>query len=173
MILGHESVQILHLGRFAMTTRRFRQADLDEVETIAWLLDNSIPIPGTGRRIGIDAIVGFVPGLGDVVSGAIGLLVVARGAALGLPRVVIARMLVNTLLDFLIGSIPVIGDAFDLWFKANARNVGLMRAYLGDQDRSTAPEWAFFAVLAGTLVLVAGGMVWLIGAIIGELLRLI
>ena len=156
-----------------MTTRRFRQADLDEVELIAWLLDNSIPIPGTGRRIGIDAIVGFVPGLGDVVSGAIGLIVVARGAALGLPRVVIARMLVNTLLDFLIGSIPVIGDAFDLWFKANARNVGLMRTYLGDRDRSTAPEWAFFAILAGVLVVVAAGMVWLIGAIIGELLRLI
>ena len=156
-----------------MTTRRFRQADLDQVELIAWLLDNSIPIPGTGRRIGIDAIVGFVPGLGDVVSGAIGLIVVARGAALGLPRVVIARMLVNTLLDFLIGSIPVLGDAFDLWFKANARNVGLMRTYLGDRDRSTAPEWAFFAILAGVLVVAAAGMVWLIGAIIGELLRLI
>jgi hypothetical protein len=155
-----------------MTTRRFRQADLDQVELIAWLLDNSIPIPGTGRRIGIDAIVGFVPGLGDVVSGAIGLIVVARGAALGLPRVVIARMLVNTLLDFLIGSIPVIGDAFDLWFKANARNVALMRIYLGDRDRSTAPEWAFFAILAGALVLLAAGLVWLIGAIIGELLRL-
>jgi Domain of unknown function (DUF4112) len=156
-----------------MTTRRYRRADLDEVELIAWLLDNSIPIPGTGRRIGIDAIVGFLPGLGDVVSGAVGLLVVARGAALGVPRVVIARMLVNTLLDFLIGSIPLIGDAFDLWFKANARNVALMRAYLADRDRSTAPEWAFFAILAGALVLVAGGVIWLIGAIIGELVRLI
>jgi hypothetical protein len=156
-----------------MTTRRYRRADLDEVELIAWLLDNSIPIPGTGRRIGIDAIVGFLPGLGDVVSGAVGLLVVARGAALGVPRVVIARMLVNTLLDFLIGSIPLIGDAFDLWFKANARNVALMRAFLADRDRSTAPEWAFFAILAGALVLVAGGVIWLIGAIIGELVRLI
>jgi hypothetical protein len=160
------------MGR-AMTTRRFRQADLEEVETIAWLLDNSIPVPGTGRRIGVDAIVGFVPGLGDVLSGLVAVLIVARAAALGLPRVVVARMLFNVALDFVIGAIPVAGDAFDLWFKANARNVGLMRAYLGDRDRSTAPEWAFFAVVVAGMVIVAGFVFWLIASLVGELLRLL
>jgi hypothetical protein len=156
-----------------MTTRRFRQADLDEVETIAWLLDNSIPVPGTGRRIGIDAIIGFVPGLGDMLSGLVAVLIVARAAALGLPRIVVARMLFNVALDFVIGAIPVAGDAFDLWFKANARNVGLMRSYLGDRDRSTAPQWAFFAAVLAVVVIVAGLVFWLIGWFLGELVRLL
>jgi hypothetical protein len=155
-----------------MTTRRFRQADLDEVETIAWLLDNSIPVPGTGRRIGIDAIVGIVPGLGDMVSGLVAVLIVARAAALGLPRVVVARMLFNVALDFVIGAVPVAGDAFDLWFKANARNVALMRTYLGDRDRSTAPQWAFFAVVLVAVVIIAGLVFWLIASLVGELFRL-
>jgi hypothetical protein len=154
-----------------MTTRRFRQADLDEVETIAWLLDNSIPVPGTGRRIGIDAIIGFVPGLGDMLSGLVAVLIVARAAALGLPRIVVARMLFNVALDFVIGAIPVAGDAFDLWFKANARNVGLMRSYLGDRDRSTAPQWAFFAAVLAAVVIVAGLVFWLIAWFLGELVR--
>jgi hypothetical protein len=154
-----------------MTTRRFRQADLDEVETIAWLLDNSIPVPGTGRRIGIDAIIGFVPGLGDMLSGLVAVLIVARAAALGLPRIVVARMLFNVALDFVVGAIPVAGDAFDLWFKANARNVGLMRSYLGDRDQSTAPQWAFFAAVLAAVVIVAGLVFWLIAWFLGELVR--
>ncbi|HEX6127992.1 MAG TPA: DUF4112 domain-containing protein, partial [Candidatus Limnocylindria bacterium] len=66
-----------------------------DVEALAWLLDNSIPIPGTGRRIGLDALVGLVPGLGDVLSGGLGLVVVLRGAQLGVPGIVLARMLAN------------------------------------------------------------------------------
>jgi hypothetical protein len=155
-----------------MTTQRFRQADLDEVETIAWLLDNSIPIPGTGRRVGVDAIIGFVPGLGDLLSGLIGVAVVARGAALGLPRIVVARMLFNVAVDFVIGAIPVAGDAFDLWFKSNARNVALMREYLGDRDRSTAPQWTFFASIVAGLTMLAVAVVWLIAQLVGELARL-
>jgi hypothetical protein len=94
-----------------------RSRALAEVSALAWLLDNSIPVPGMGgRRFGIDAIIGLVPGVGDLVSGAIGLVVVWRGSRMGLPRVVVARMLLNTLLDLVIGAIPVLGDAFDLWF---------------------------------------------------------
>jgi hypothetical protein len=155
-----------------MATHRFRQADLDEVETIAWLLDNSIPIPGTGRRVGVDAIIGFVPGLGDLLSGLIGVAVVARGAALGLPRIVVARMLFNVAVDFVVGAIPVAGDAFDLWFKSNARNVALMRDYLGDRDRSTAPQWTFFGVIVAGLAMLAVAVVWLIAQLVGELARL-
>jgi Domain of unknown function (DUF4112) len=156
-----------------MTTRRFRQADLDEVETIAWLLDNSIPVPGTGRRIGVDAIIGFVPAIGDMLSGLVGVLIVARAAALGLPRIVVARMLFNVALDFVIGAIPVAGDAFDLWFKANARNVGLMRTYLGDRDHSTASQWTFFAAVLVALAIVAAFVFWLIASLVGEVIRLL
>ncbi|HET6744412.1 MAG TPA: DUF4112 domain-containing protein [Candidatus Limnocylindria bacterium] len=140
-----------------------------DAELLAWLLDNSIPIPGTGRRIGLDAVIGFVPGLGDVLSGGIGLLVVLRGVQRGLPTIVVARMLANVGLDFVVGSIPVIGDAFDLWYKSNSRNVALLRRYSERPGASTAAQWAFFAGLLAAIGLVALGFVWLIWSLIGAL----
>lgn len=146
-----------------------RAASPADVEALAWLLDNSIPIPGTGRRIGLDALVGLIPGLGDVLSGGLGLVVVLRGAQLGLPGVVLARMLANVAIDFVIGSIPLIGDAFDLWFKANMRNVGLIRRHALAPQSSTAGSWAFFGLLLGAVVLLAIGAVWLIWALLGAI----
>ena len=85
-----------------MTQSLTRRTDTatTEVELLAWLLDNSIPIPGTGRRIGLDALIGLIPGAGDIVSGGLGLLVVFRAAQRGLPTIVLARMLVNLALDY-------------------------------------------------------------------------
>ncbi len=136
---------------------------LAEVETLAWLLDNSIPVPGTGgRRFGIDAVIGFVPVVGDLVSGGIGLFVVWRGARLGLPRVVVARMLANSAIDLAVGSIPIAGDAFDLWFKANTRNLGLMRRHLEQPDLSTRNEWLVLLGLIGAVALILGFIGWLL-----------
>ena len=140
-----------------------------DVELIAWLLDNSIPVPGTGRRIGLDAIVGLVPGLGDLLSGGLGLLIVARAAQRRLPNVVVARMLTNVALDFVIGSVPVLGDAFDLWYKSNARNVALLRRYADDPRSSTAAQWAFFVGLLVAIVAVAGLVTWLIWSVLAAL----
>jgi Domain of unknown function (DUF4112) len=140
-----------------------------DLEALAWLLDNSIPIPGTGRRIGLDAIIGLVPWLGDLVSGGLGLVVVARAAQLGLPPIVLARMLANVAIDFAIGAIPFLGDAFDLWFKSNARNIGLVRRYTVEPGSSTAAQWAFFAAIALGLLLMVIGVVWLVGAFFGAL----
>jgi len=140
-----------------------RSRALAEVETLAWLLDNSIPVPGTGgRRFGLDAVIGFVPVVGDLVSGGIGLFVVWRGARLGLPRVVVARMLVNSAIDLAVGSIPVIGDAFDLWFKANTRNLGLMRRHLEHPELATRNEWLVLLALVGVVALVVALVGWLL-----------
>lgn len=140
-----------------------------DVEALAWLLDNSIPIPGTQRRIGLDAVVGLVPGLGDLLSGGIGLFVVLRGAQLGVPRVVLARMLVNVAIDFVIGAIPLVGDAFDLWFKAHMRNVALIRRHSASPDASTAGSWAFFGALLIAVVLLAVSVVWLFARLLGAI----
>jgi hypothetical protein len=147
-----------------------RGAAAADMEALAWLLDNSIPIPGTGRRIGLDALVGLVPGLGDVLSGGLGLLVVVRAAQLGVPGVVLARMLANVALDFAIGSIPVIGDAFDLWFKANARNVALVRRSIAAPGAATAGSWALVGAVAAALVLLAAGGVWLLAEVLGTVI---
>jgi hypothetical protein len=160
-----------------MTRTLVRQSDLTrrtdsataEVELLAWLLDNSIPIPGTGRRIGLDALIGLIPGAGDLVSGGLGLLVVVRAAQRGLPTVVLARMLANVALDFAIGSIPVIGDLFDLWFKSSVRNVGLMRRYVTEPGASTRGQWLFFAGILATVGLAAFAFVWLIWTLLGAI----
>ena len=158
------------MDRSLSRTRGRAAASASDVETLAWLLDNSIPIPGTGRRIGLDAVVGLVPGLGDVLSGGIGLFVVLRGAQLGVPGVVLARMLANVAVDFVIGAIPLLGDAFDLWFKANARNVALIRRYTAAPEASTAGSWAFFGGIALAVVLVAAGVLWLLARLFGAIL---
>ena len=148
-----------------------RARSLAEVEALAWLLDNSIPVPGTGgRRFGVDAIIGIIPGVGDVVSGIVGLLVVWRGSRMGLSRIVVARMLLNALLDIAIGAIPIIGDAFDLWFKASTRNLALMRRHLERPDISTREDWTAVLVVVGLAVAVIGAILWLIVAVIGAII---
>jgi len=140
-----------------------------EVELLAWLLDNSIPIPGTGRRIGLDALIGLIPGAGDIVSGGLGLLVVLRAAQRGLPTIVLARMLVNVALDFSIGAIPILGDIFDMWFKSSVRNVGLMRRYTATPDASTAGQWLFLGGILATLGLAAFAFVWVVWSLLGAI----
>ena len=148
-----------------------RARSLAEIEMLAWLLDNSIPVPGTGgRRFGIDAIIGLVPGIGDLASGALGLLVVWRGSRMGLPRIVVGRMLLNTLLDVAIGAIPLLGDAFDLWFKASTRNLNLMRRHLERPDTSTREDWTAVMLMVGVVVAVILAIGWLIVAVIAAVL---
>jgi hypothetical protein len=156
-----------------LVTRRDTQRDADrrrearvQIEQLAWLLDQAIPIPLIGKRIGLDGIVGLVPGLGDVVSGAMGFIVVLRAMQVGLPRVVIARMVANVALDLAIGAIPVIGDAFDLWYKANWRNARLFARYAERPEQSTRGQWVFFAVIVGALALAVVGAALLAGALL-------
>jgi Domain of unknown function (DUF4112) len=152
-------------------TETDRSRSLAEVEALAWLLDNSIPVPLTGgRRFGIDALIGFVPGIGDLVSAGLGLFVIWRAARLGLPRIVVARMLANSAIDFVIGAIPFLGDAFDLWFKANTRNLGLMRRWLEQPDSSTRDEWLAVALIIGLVVGMAALVVWLVVSLISAFL---
>ena len=150
-----------------------RARSLAEVETLAWFLDNSIPVPGTGRRFGVDALIGFVPGVGDLVSAGIGLVVVWRGARMGLPRIVVARMLANSAIDLVVGSIPIAGDAFDLWFKASTRNLNLIRRWLDQPDGSTAGDWAAVLALLGAIVAMVVGVGWLIVASVSALFELL
>ncbi len=147
-----------------------RQRSLAEVQTLAWLLDNSIPVPGTGgRRFGIDAVIGLVPVVGDLVSGGLGLYVVWRASRMGLPRIVIARMLVNSTLDFVVGSIPFAGDAFDFWFKASTRNLAIVRRHLEDAGTSTRDDWLVVGVLLGTVAALVFVIGWLVVSVVSVL----
>jgi hypothetical protein len=99
---------------------------------VAWLLDDSIRIPGTDRRIGLDPIVGLLPVSGDLAAAALSLYVVAESALAGVSRSTLAMMLVNIAVDTGAGSVPVLGDLFDAGWKANKRNVELAVSDLAD-----------------------------------------
>ena len=106
------------------------RATLQRLEQLAYLLDDRFRIPGLNRRIGLDGLIGLVPGIGDAVTGAIALYLVLEAWRLGIPKHVVARMLVNVGVDSLVGAIPLAGDVFDATFKANKRNVDLLRQHL-------------------------------------------
>lgn len=155
------------------TNQPQRRRALAEVRTLAWLLENSIPVPGTGgRRFGIDALIGLVPVVGDLVSGGIGFFIVWRGSRLGLPRIVVARMLANTAVDVVVGAIPFAGDAFDLWFKSNTRNLDLMRRYLEQPNTATRGNWMALGVMATIVLAIVLLVGWLLVSIIGEIAAL-
>jgi hypothetical protein len=93
------------------------------------LLDSSIRLP-SGYRIGLDGLVGLVPGIGDALGAVMSLYIIARARRLGMPRRVLARMLLNVGTETLIGTVPLLGDWFDFAFKANERNLALLRRHL-------------------------------------------
>ena len=101
------------------------RAAVRRMRFVARVLDDSVRIPGTSFRIGIDPLLGLLPVAGDLVSGALSLYVVLEAARLGVPYGTLVRMLANVAIDVAGGSVPVIGDLFDAAWKANTRNVGL------------------------------------------------
>jgi hypothetical protein len=117
------------------------------VDRLAWLMDRSIPI---GRwKIGLDGIIGLVPGLGDFVGVIVSGLIVAAGVRARLPRSAIARMVANVAVDGVVGAIPFLGDLFDMTFKANTRNVEIYREALrGGRSRSRDSLFVAGVVLA-------------------------
>jgi hypothetical protein len=94
------------------------------------VLESAILIPGIRRRIGLDAVLGLLPGVGDAMAGAMGLYLVWEARNLGASRFTLARMVGNVLIDTLLGSVPVAGDIFDLFFRSNTRNLKLIRRQL-------------------------------------------
>jgi hypothetical protein len=107
-----------------------RHSGLAEMEVLTRLLDDRFRIPGTSIRFGLDGLIGLVPGVGDVATTAVSLYLVYRARALGAPKAVLARMIVNILADTAVGAIPLLGDIFDVAFKANRRNLDLLCRHL-------------------------------------------
>ena len=103
---------------------------LQRVARLAYWLDDRFRIPGTRRRIGIDGLLGFVPGIGDTATALIASYIVLEAARLGVPKRVLGRMLANVGIDYAIGLVPLVGDLADLGWKANRRNARMLRDHL-------------------------------------------
>jgi hypothetical protein len=117
---------------FANLTREQRLARLD---AIAKLLDVAFILPGTNIRYGIDGLIGLIPVIGDLITTAISLWLVREARALGAPWHITARMLANVAVDGVVGMVPLAGDAFDVMFRANVRNVRMLKKWMDKQPR--------------------------------------
>ena len=142
---------------------------LRALRTFSRLLDSAVTIPGTQFRIGLDPVLGLIPGLGDLVSPlcAIAMLVVARDA--GLPLIVQLRMVFNVAIDAFVGFVPLIGDVFDFAWKANNRNMELLERHAYRARRASPGDWVFVMVLIVVLLLIAAVPVLLAGWLVTTL----
>ncbi|NEQ88620.1 MAG: DUF4112 domain-containing protein [Moorea sp. SIO2I5] len=132
-----------------------KTSTLRRVRRVSYLLDNAIPIPGTGYRIGLDPIIGLLPGGGDFVGTIISSYIVVEAARLGVSRSTLVEMVLNILLETVTGSVPVLGDLVDAAWKANVKNVELLEKEL---NVSSSPpqksDWLFLVLLLAGLAVV-------------------
>lgn len=148
--------------------------DLVALRRFADLMDRAFEIPGTKMRFGLDAVIGLIPGVGDVVGGIMSTWIIAGALRHRVPMRIIGRMVLNVAVDLIFGAVPVAGDVFDFMFEENVKNMRLLEKY---RDRSRPPRTtlrivlilgvivAFFVGLALTLM---GGLVALVLWIIGQ-----
>lgn len=142
---------------------------LQGLRRIAQLLDNAFVVPGTSYRVGLDPILGVLPGLGDLVSPlfTVGILLQAR--ALGVPKVVQARMMINAGVDALLGVVPVVGDLFDFAWKANAKNMDLLELHAREERAGTPADYAFVALMIALVIALAVVPFFLLGWLLSAL----
>ncbi len=106
-----------------------RRAALDRIDRLATAFDIAFIVPGTNVRFGVESILRLVPAVGDFVASGLSFYLLYEASRLGVPRLLMARMLANVLLEGTVGAVPVAGDAFDIYFRANRRNVALLRKH--------------------------------------------
>ena len=119
-----------------------------DVEALARWLDYAFALPG-GFRYGLSGFIGLIPGIGDVVDALFSLYIVARAVQLGIPRITIARMVLNVGIESLLGAAPFLGAIFDTVFKANRRNYHLLRTHISGSRGQTARDWLFVVLTGG------------------------
>ena len=119
---------------------------------LALVMDNFLRLPGTKFRVGLDPLMGLIPGLGDTGSTVISAMALLAAARRGLPKILLARMSLNILINEVVGIIPIAGDAFSFWFKSNARNYELLKRHTGGARSATTSDWVFVALVLFALV---------------------
>jgi len=131
-----------------------REAIVSTAELLAKVLDTTVRIPGTPFYLGLDPLLGLIPGIGDVIANLIGTVILGLAARLQVPQIVITRMAVNLLINGTIGAVPVFGDLFSVWFRSHARNAVLLREAATQPYRRTHVDWLYVAGIIGSVALV-------------------
>ena len=142
---------------------------------LAWIMDDYFRVPGTNRRFGLDPLIGLIPGIGGGATGVLSAFTLFRGAQRGVPKIVLARMALNILIDSGCSVIPVVGDAFSFWFKSFARNHALLTKHGGDPSMSrpsTLGDKIFVWSLVIAAIAIPLALIFFTAALFYQLLKL-
>jgi hypothetical protein len=141
----------------SLRTRNLKSVAIDQsLERLSWLMDDLFRIPVIGWRFGLDALIGLIPGFGDTTTSLVSFYILASAVRYRVPKITLLRMGLNIGLDYALGSLPLVGDVFDAWWKANQMNIGLLkrRATVSGTEarRGKASDWLFVGLIIFLLV---------------------
>lgn len=153
-----------------------RPVEIEEsLDRLSWLLDDLFRIPVIGWRVGLDALVGLIPGVGDTVTTAASFYVLASAVRYRVPKITLLRMGLNLGIDYALGSLPLVGDFFDAWWKSNQRNVSLLKeratVSASEAREGRISDWLFVGLIMICLVLLAVGAALVSFYLLAMLLR--
>lgn len=154
-------------------THLARTGEVERMGTMVRWMEDIVRVPGTRFGVGLDALIGFaLPGLGDAVTGGVALTMLVTAMRRGVPRIVVLRMLLNVAIDVVGGLVPVVGDAFDLVWRANVRNLELLERHQGElEPKARVGDYAIVAVAVGLVGASIAApimlLTWLVGILIG------
>jgi Domain of unknown function (DUF4112) len=150
------------------TKRAGKMFDDENLDILSHILDDFIKVPGTSIRFGLDGIMGVVPGIGDILGGIASCIIIIAAWMRGVSYVTVTRMVANVGIEVLVGSIPILGDMFDIAWRANRRNYALLTGSLYQPRKYTMQSWLFLAalciVLAALVLLPVLLITWLMTA---------
>lgn len=148
-----------HAGQDHDREHLIKAADL-----LAQVLDTTVKIPGTSLYLGLDPLLGLIPGVGDAIANLLGTVMLGLASRLRLPRIVLARMSLNLLINGTVGAVPILGDLFSVWFRSHARNAALLREAASRPERETGGDWFYVSGIIGAtaaaLLLAIALVVW-------------
>src|SRR6478735_10068239 len=145
---------------FGLSRQERTQVEIEKsLDDLAFYLDDLFRIPGVGWRFGLDALIGLVPNVGDTLTSFASFYILLAGVRYGVPKITLLRMAFNIGLDYVVGSIPFIGDAFDFVWKANQQNMDLIRTRAVGHGKGTTSDYIFIFAIIGILILLLIGSI--------------
>jgi hypothetical protein len=149
-----------------------KQIEIEEsLDTLSHYLDGLFRIPGTGWRFGLDSLIGLIPNVGDISTSLVSFYILIAGVRYGVPKITLVRMAFNIALDYIVGTIPFLGDAFDFFWKANKQNMDLIRERGAGRGKGTTSDWIFVIVMILVLLGILAGSIIISLLILGLVFR--
>jgi hypothetical protein len=142
-----------------IASRRESQVTEKSLDRLAWLMDDVFRVPILGWRFGLDPLIGLIPGVGDTATSLVTFYILVNAVRYRVPKITLLRMGLNLAIDYVVGSLPVVGDFFDAWWKSNQKNMELIRkraTVSAEEARAgSASDWLFVGAIIVPLILLA------------------